>query len=111
MKKLILLSTFLLLSACATLNDSMLLGAGIGTLTGAFATTSASQSSGRAATTEELTSSASIGMAIGLIGAFLIHETTREHRKDSYYQTPEIYFGDLPPSPFIMTPSEKKGRK
>jgi len=111
MKKIILFSTFPLLTACATLNDSMLLGAGIGTITAGIATSTASQSIGKTATADEMTTNASIGMAIGLISAFLIHENTRELRRDSYYQMPEIYFGDLPPSPFIMTPSEKKGRK
>lgn len=111
MKKLIILSTFPLLTACATLNDSMLLGASVGAITAGFATSTASQSIGKTATIDEMTTNASVGIVVGLISAFLIHENTRELRLDSYYQTPEIYFGDLPPSPFIMTPSEKKGRK
>lgn len=110
-KKIILISTVLLLNSCATLNDSILLGAGIGGGAAAFVTSSTNDSRGQSFTKEEQLSNVGLGLAIGAIAAYFIHDNTTEYRKDYYNNNPEIYFGDLPPSPFIMTPSEKKGHK
>lgn len=108
MKKLILFITLPLFTACATLNDSIVFGAGIGTITAGVATSSAFDRSGKSLQNEEFMGNLGLGLVIGAMAAYLIHDNTVQYRKDSYYNTPEIYFGDLPPSPFIMTPSEKK---
>lgn len=112
MKLKIILSTFLLLSSCTTMNDSMLLGATLGGITSVAATSSAHNKADRNASNDDLTSSAGIGIALGLITSYLIHKDVAEKRGDIYTNNPEIYFGDLPPSPFIMTPpAKKKGGK
>ncbi len=108
MKKIILFITLPLFTACATLNESVLLGVGMGSVTAVVATTSAYDRSGKSLQNEELISQLGLGLVIGALAAYLIHDNTVQYKKDSYYNTPEIYFGDLPPSPFIMTPSEKK---
>ena len=111
MKLKIILTAFLLLSSCSTLNDSMILGATIGLVTSIGATSAANNKTGHNVSDKELSSAAGIGVALGLITSYLIHKDVAEKRNDSYL-LPEIYFGDLPPSPFIMTPSRnKKGRK
>lgn len=113
MKLKIILPTLLLLNSCASLNDSMLLGAGLGAGAGVLSQTTAYQKTGTAYSSEEVTNSAVVGLAIGLIGSFLIHKSVEEKRGSLYSSDPEIYFGDLPPSPFIMTPKLKtqKGGK
>lgn len=108
MKISILFSTILLLNSCASLNDSMMLGGALGAMSGAMATNYSNQKIGRTASTEELNTSAATGIAIGLITAFFVHKDIQDKRDEFYKSGPEIYFGDLPPSPFIMTPSLKK---
>ena len=109
--RVFLLSTLLLLNSCATLNDSIILGASIGAVGGIAASSSTYDKNGNSFTKEEQLSNIGLGLAIGAIAAYFIHDNTTEYRKDYYYNNPEIYFGDLPPSPFIMTPNEKKRGK
>jgi len=112
MKHKILFPTFLLLSSCATLNDSIMLGGALGIATGVAATSAAYNKTGSNASNDELTSSAGLGIALGLITSYWIHKDIAEKRGDIYSNSPEIYFGDLPPSPFIMSPAvHKKGGK
>lgn len=108
MKKILLLITLLLFTSCATLNDSIILGGSLGAVTTGTATAGAFDRSGKHLSNDELMGNVGLGLAIGAFTAYLIHENTVQFRKDSYYNSPEIYFGDLPPSPFIMSPNEKK---
>lgn len=109
--KVFLLSTFLLLNSCATLNDSLILGASIGAVSGSAISSSTYDKNGNSFTKEEHLSNVGLGLVVGAIAAYFIHDNTTEYRKDYYYNNPEIYFGDLPPSPFIMTPNEKRRGK
>ncbi len=108
MKLKIIFPTFLLITSCTTLNDSMMLGATIGALTSVGAMSAANNKVGQNATSDELASGAGLGIALGLISSYLIHKDVSEKRGDMYQNLPEIHFGDLPPSPFIMTPMMKK---
>ena len=112
MKLKIIFPTFLLISSCTTLNDSMMLGATVGALTSVAAISAANNKTGQNVSNDELASGAGIGVALGLITSYLIHKDVIEKRGDVYQNLPEIHFGDLPPSPFIMSPTiKKKGGK
>ncbi len=100
----LLLST----TSCTTLNESLQLGASTGILAGAAATYSAHSSTGRNPTLENVGMGAAIGLGLGLLTSYLIHGKVEENRQ-SQSTLPEIYFGDLPPSPFILPKTPKKG--
>jgi hypothetical protein len=108
---LIYLSTFLLLTSCTTLDQSFRLGASTGALTGAAATYAANSASGRSPSIKDVGIGASIGLGIGLIISYFAHEAVVSDRADAVKQT-EVYFGDLPPSPFVIPNqnSRKGGR-
>lgn len=112
MKRILLLSPIIVLSvSCTTLDQSFRLGAAAGALSGAAATYAGHGSSGRAPTIEEVGLGASIGLGIGLITSYFVHQQVAEDRDDMSRQT-EIYFGDLPPSPFVIPqPKLKKGSR
>lgn len=95
--------------SCTTLDQSYRLGAATGALTGAAATYAGHSSNGRNPSLEEVGVGASIGLGIGLITSYFIHQKVVEDREEATRQT-EIYFGDLPPSPFVIPqPKLKKG--
>lgn len=91
-------------SGCATLDDSLKMGAATGALAGAAALYSTHSSTGRYATSQELNDAAIVGVGVGLISAYFIHKNIDETRSKP---GPDLYFGDLPPSPFIF---QKGGR-
>ncbi len=110
MKCIILLSPIVALSvSCTTLDQSFRLGAVTGALTGAVATYAGNRLSGRNPSIEEVGLGASIGLGVGLITSYFVHQKVSEDR-DEKTQGTEIYFGDLPPSPFMIPqPKLKKG--
>src|ERR1700692_213179 len=95
-------------TACSTLNESMQLGAGLGALSGASATYAANSSPDNAPSFDKIASGAAIGLGVGLITSYLVHNSVEADRQN-YSQQPEMYFGDLPPSPFIFSNSQRKG--
>ncbi len=112
MKRILLLSPIAALTvSCTTLDQSFRLGAATGALTGAAATYAGHGSSGRPPRIEEVGLGASIGLGIGLITSYFVHQQVAEDREEMSRQT-EIYFGDLPPSPFVIPqPKLKKGSR
>lgn len=110
MKRIFLLSLVMALSiSCTTLDQSFRLGAVTGALTGAAATYAGHGAGGRNPSAEEVGLGASIGLGLGLITSYFIHQQVVEDRDEMSRQT-EIYFGDLPPSPFVIPqPKIKKG--
>jgi hypothetical protein len=110
MKRILLLSLAVaLLSSCTTLDQSFRFGAVTGALTGAASTYAGHGAGGRNPSAEEVGLGASIGLGIGLITSYFIHQQVVEDRDEMSRQT-EIYFGDLPPSPFMIPqPKIKKG--
>ncbi len=114
MKASCLLSpTILLFCGCATLNDSLKLGAGVGALTGAAATFSAETAAHGQAKMENVALSAGIGAGIGILTSYLVHRSVESERSEDSSAQFEMHFGDLPPSPFIMpkTKAKKGGAK
>lgn len=98
-----------LTASCTTLDQSFRLGAATGALTGAAATYAAHSSNGRNPSLEEVGLGATIGLGLGLITSYFVHQQVVEDREEMTKQT-EIYFGDLPPSPFMIPqPKLKKG--
>lgn len=112
MKRILLLGPVAFLSvSCTTLDQSFRLGAVTGAMTGAAATYASASTTGTPPTFEEVSLAASIGLGLGLLASYFIHQQVVEDREDSTKQT-EIYFGDLPPSPFVFPqPKLKRGGK
>lgn len=100
----LILTTFLV-GGCATLTDSLLLGATsgavIGTFTGAVSPT---YGSSRVQTTN-ISTGIAIGVGVGVIGAYILHKQMedRESKIVAPEHDPKVHFGELPPNPF--TPS------
>lgn len=103
----LLTAASLFINGCTTLEQSLRLGASVGMLAGAATTYGNTSAGSKPPTLEEVGAGASIGLAAGLLTSYLIHQKVIEDREDSSRQT-EIYFGDLPPSPFLIPQSNTK---
>ena len=88
-------------SGCTTLDKSFQLGGALGAATGAVATYAGSTAAGGSASSQEIGVGAGIGFAVGLLASYFIHERIISERAEKAADT-ELYFGDLPPSPFII---------
>jgi hypothetical protein len=112
MRRLFLLSPAVALSvSCTTLDQSLKLGATTGAITGAAAAFTAYRVINHSPTFKEVGPSIGIGLGLGLLTSYLIHQQVAADRIDTSAHT-EIHFGDLPPSPFIMpVQNKKKGAK
>ena len=109
-KKYFSLVTLLLVStSCATMNESLQLGAGMGVATGAAATYSAHASTGASPAAKDVALGAGIGLGIGLLTSYITHKQVEKDREDFLGGQTEMHFGDLPPSPFVI-PKIKKGK-
>lgn len=105
----IIFSTILLsTTACSTLNESVKLGATIGAATGAAATYSGFDSAGERPPSEKMILGTAIGLTLGVITSYYTHKNIEEKRQSIFEERSEMYFGDLPPSPFIVPQSHKK---
>lgn len=109
MRAVLYLSTMAMLtSGCSTLDQSFRLGAATGALAGAAATYAAGRATGGEPKFEDVGIGASIGLGIGLLTSYFVHQSVVEDRESAMRQT-EIYFGDLPPSPFVIPGANKRG--
>ena len=98
----------LLLNACSTMNESLELGASMGALAGAGAIYGAQSMESRA--TSNILTITAIGAGLGLITSYFVHRSVEDQRKAQLSEQTEMYFGDLPPSPFIVPKMKKGGR-
>lgn len=96
-----------LATGCSTLDQSFRLGAATGALAGAAATFGAESAAGHKPSFEDVGIGASVGLGIGLITSYFVHQAVVEDREAAVRQT-EIYFGDLPPSPFVVPGTNTK---
>lgn len=112
MKRIFLIGPIVALTtSCTTLDQSFRLGAVTGALTGAAASYAGHGANGRNPSPEEVGLGATIGLGLGLITSYFVHQQVIEDRDEMAKQT-EIYFGDLPPSPFVIPqPKLKKGAR
>lgn len=62
----------------------------------------AAESSGHSPQASQLYGASAISLGLGLLTSYLIHESVPVDRQPTQ-NLPELYFGDLPPSPFIMS--------
>lgn len=102
MTRILLLCTAFTLPSCATLNESLQLGAALGTATGAGATLAAHHSVGNSPSFGDVALGAGIGAGVGVLAAYFTHKDVLEKRVACEADQTEMYFGDLPPSPFIV---------
>lgn len=96
------------LASCSTLNESMQLGASIGTVGGAAATYVSQSSKGEKPSFENVATGAGIGLVVGLITSYVTHKNVKQANGEPDGNT-EMYFGDLPPSPFVFPKQNNKG--
>lgn len=101
---------FILLTSCSTLNQSVQLGSGMGSLVGASSVLIGASTSHVNAKSEDVMIGAGIGAIVGTALAFLIYKQVSQERTDYVHQT-EVQFGDLPPNPFEFSIPQLKGGK
>lgn len=101
-----------LMTGCASMNDSLILGAGMGAAAGGAATAAGYSAGGKSASFENVAVGAAIGTAVGLITSYFTHKRVEDSRKYLDNKDFEMHFGDLPPSPFVVpkTPLKKGAR-
>ena len=102
MNKLNLIILSLSVASCASLNESLQMGAGFGLATGGAAAYVAHSPSGGHPTLEDVGTGAGIGLALGLITSHFTYRSLEESRKQIQVNQTEMSFGDLPPSPFVF---------
>jgi hypothetical protein len=100
------------LTGCASMDQSLELGSGLGFAVGTAATLGGYSAGGHSPSIETVAVGAGIGAAIGLITSYFTHQSVAEDRKSCEADQIEMHFGDLPPSPFIVPkPQTKKGSR
>jgi hypothetical protein len=91
------------LTSCATLNESMTLGAGIGAVAGGLATYAAQATApGGSTSADNVLLGAGIGLAVGLVTSYFTHREVEDRRAACMADQIDMQFGDLPPSPFVF---------
>ncbi len=91
------------LAGCATMNESLELGGGMGALTGATSTFVAYKSiNGESPAFSSVALGAGVGATLGLLTSYLVHKDVEEKREAMKAEQTDMYFGDLPPSPFVV---------
>ncbi len=102
-----------LTTSCATMNESLELGGSMGALTGATATFVAHKStSGESPAFGSVALGAGVGAIAGLVTSYFTHKNVEERRQSLQAEQTEMFFGDLPPSPFVVPKmSVKKGSR
>ena len=76
-------------------------------MTGAAAAYSAGMLNGNDPKLQDVGIGAAFGFGIGLVTSYLVHESVAADRAESAAET-ELYFGDLPPSPFVIPQKKLK---
>lgn len=102
-----------LLSSCATMSESMQLGATMGSATGMAAAFAGRAGTGNPTSFNDVAIGAAIGTSLGVLTSYLIHNSVEDRRQTLRSDQTEMHFGDLPPSPFILPRSNlnKKGAR
>jgi hypothetical protein len=102
MKLLIVSLIALTQVSCASLNESLSLGSGLGFAAGGLATYAAQVTSDGRVSGENILLGAGIGMAAGLVASYFTHKQVEERRAACMAEQIDMHFGDLPPSPFVF---------
>ncbi len=102
----IVFAAFLLsITACSTFNRSVLLGGALGATAVASAVSAGEHSAGITPKSNDITSAALVGLGLGVITASIIQNANSQD-DESKQSGPKMYFGDLPPSPFVFPRSQ-----
>jgi len=90
-----------LLSGCATRTRSLILGGAGGVAIGAYTGSAVYSGPQRQIQTRNTLLGAGIGLGIGLLSSYLLHDSVEERLASQQYEQDErLRFGDLPPNPF-----------
>lgn len=108
------LSCVAMATGCASMRDSLVLGAVSGGAVGAYTGSLAYAGPNSRLAHRNIGIGAATGIGIGLLSAYLLHrgvENQVEAVERSYSE--RVYYGDLPPNPFDvkMAPPSAKGDK
>src|SRR3989344_5790549 len=92
------------LTSCATMNDSLKVGAGLGRASGAAATYAAGSSTGESPPFENVALGAGIGLGLGLLTSYLVHRSVEDEWKRRSPRGPvfPVCRGSSPLSPVSM---------
>jgi hypothetical protein len=82
----------------------------MGAVAGAAATYVADRSHGDKPSSNDVMAGAAIGLVTGLITSHILHTNFLNNQNENSSST-EMYFGDLPPNPFVFSPYKNGGRK
>lgn len=100
-----------LTSSCASMSESMQLGASMGGATGMAAVFAGRAGTGNQTSFNDIAIGAAIGTGLGVLTSYFVHNSVEERRQSLQTEQTEMHFGDLPPSPFVLPRSNlsKKG--
>lgn len=110
MKRVYFLLLFSTLPSCASMNESLRFGSGVGAVVGAASSYVAHQATGTQPKFEDVALGSGIGAGLGLLISYFTHKAVEQDRRDSKISETDMFFGDLPPNPFIFQrPNFKRG--
>lgn len=103
MRAVILIVPFLLmnLAGCATRTRSLILGGAGGVAIGGYTGSAVYSGPQNRIQTRNTLIGAGIGLGVGLLTSYLLHEHVEDRMSSQRYEQDErLRFGDLPPNPF-----------
>lgn len=80
----------------------MQLGGATGALVGAAAAAAGSSGAGQGVQGKTMVIGAEIGSLLGLTMSYFLHRSAESSRRLDESDKTEMFFGDLPPSPFVV---------
>lgn len=111
MKAAVIVITSIGLASCATMRESIQLGAGMGAVAGGAAAFGGLSAAGQPMSVEQLALGMGIGAGIGAITSYFTHKETEASWRSTYSRDVEMHFGDLPPNPFVFPKNANGGRR
>lgn len=109
--KVVLAITSIGLASCATMGQSVQLGAGMGAVAGGAAAFGGLSAAGQSMSVEQLALGMGIGAGIGAITSYFTHKETEASWRNLYSRDVDMHFGDLPPNPFMLPKGLNGGRR
>ena len=109
--KIILLTLILFENGCSTLDQSIELGASLGSLTGGATTFAGYSAGGNSPDLGTVAIGAGVGAILGIATSYFTHQSVAQDRKACEADQIEMHFGDLPPSPFVIPKNENTKKK
>ncbi len=91
----------MLISGCATRTRSLILGGAGGVAIGGYTGSAIYSGPNKQIQTRNTVLGVGIGLGVGLLTSYLLHDHVEERMSASRYEDDErLRFGDLPPNPF-----------